>query len=72
MGILAIFLAAALVFFEPASAAVVPDLAAGLASLWQPTLVISLQALWAIVFVIFGKSMVTRAEISFHIHYDRI
>jgi hypothetical protein len=28
--------------------------------------------LWAVVFVQFGKSMVTGAEISFHLHHDRI
>jgi hypothetical protein len=72
MGLLAISFAGALVYFEPASAARVPDLAAGLASVWQPTLVISLQGLWVIVFMIFGKSMVTGAEISFHLRHDRI
>jgi hypothetical protein len=72
MGLLAISFAGALVYFTPASAAIVPDLAAGLASVWQPTLVISLQGLWLIVFVIFGKSMVTGAEISFHLRHDRI
>ncbi len=72
MGLLSIFFASALVYFEPASAAITPDLAAGLESFWQPTLVISLQVLWAIIFVIFGKSMVTGAEISFHLRHDRI
>ena len=72
MGILAVLLAAALVYFVPASAAIVPDLATGLEVVWQPTLVVSLQALWALIFVVFGKSMVTGAEISFHLRHDRI
>jgi hypothetical protein len=72
MGVLAVVLAGALVYLLPASAAVMPDLAAGIESVWQPALVIALQALWVIVFVIFGKSMVTDAEISFHLRRDRI
>jgi hypothetical protein len=72
MGMLAIVLAGALIYFMPISAGLIPDLAAGMEALWQPAVVISLQAVWAIVFVIFGKSMVTGAEISFHLRHDRI
>jgi hypothetical protein len=72
MGILAIVFAAALVNCAPVSAPMVPNLTAGIESLWHPAVVISLQALWIIVFVMFGKSMVTGAEISFHLRNDRI
>jgi hypothetical protein len=72
MSVLAIFLAGALVYLLPAYATVVPNLAAGIQSVWHPALVISLQALWAVVFIVFGKSMVTGAEISFHLRHDRI
>jgi hypothetical protein len=72
MSVLAIFLAGALVYLLPAYATVVPNLAAGIESVWHPALVISLQALWAVVFIVFGKSMVTGAEISFHLRHDRI
>jgi hypothetical protein len=72
MGILAIFFAAALVYCTPLSAPMMPNLAAGIESLWHPAVVISLQTLWIIVFVMFGKSMVTGAEISFHLRNDRI
>jgi hypothetical protein len=48
------------------------ELSAGIETAWQPLVLLSLQALWLIVFVFFGKSMVTGAEISFHLHHDRI
>jgi hypothetical protein len=72
MGILAVFLASVVVFFLPAEPAIQPDLSAGIAAAWHPVVVLFLQALWGIVFVLFGKSMVTGAEISFHLHHDRI
>jgi hypothetical protein len=33
---------------------------------------IALQALWVVVFVMFGKSMVTGAQISLHLRHDRV
>ena len=72
MSLLAIGCAAALGYFAPVSAPLVPNLAAGIERVWHPAVVISLQTLWVIVFMMFGKSMVTGAEISFHLHHDRI
>jgi hypothetical protein len=42
------------------------------ATAWQALVMLSLQALWAVVFVLFGKSMVTGAQSSFHLHHDRV
>jgi hypothetical protein len=72
MSLLAIGYTAALAYLAPAPAPLVPNLAAGIECVWHPAVVISLQALWVIVFVLFGKSMVTGAEISFHLRHDRI
>jgi hypothetical protein len=72
MSILAIPCAAVLAYVTSASATPAPNLAAGIERLWHPAVVISLQALWVVVFVRFGKSMVTGAEISFHLRHDRI
>jgi len=72
MSLLAIGCSAALAYFAPVSAPLVPNLAAGIEGVWHPAVVISLQTLWVIVFVMFGKSMVTGAEISFHLRHDRI
>jgi hypothetical protein len=55
-----------------AEPSVTPDLTAGLEAMWQPATVLSLQGLWLLVFLFFGKSMVTGAEITFHLHHDRI
>jgi hypothetical protein len=54
---------------EPAAA---PDLKLGLQAVWQPAILLTLQALWVVVFVFFGKSLATGAEIEFHLHHDRI
>ena len=72
MSILAIFLAFALLSLLPAELVIAPDLPAGIEAAWHPAVVLFLQGLWAIVFLLFGKSMVTGAEISFHLHHDRI
>lgn len=59
-------------YLFPAIPAVAPSIAAGLKSLWQPSLIIFLQLLWIAVFVYTGKSQVTGAQISFHVIRDRI
>jgi hypothetical protein len=48
------------------------ELSAGIETAWQLLVLLFLQTLWLVVFVFFGKSMVTGAEISFHLHHDRI
>jgi hypothetical protein len=49
-----------------------PYLSEGIEALWQPAIVLFLQALWVLLFLFFGKSMVTDAEISFRLRHDRI
>jgi hypothetical protein len=72
MGVLAILLAFAMLYFLPAEGAPRVDLPAGIEAAWHPAVVLFLQGLWALVFLLFGKSMVTGAEISFHLRHDRI
>jgi hypothetical protein len=72
MGLFAIIFALALSYIVPTETELTADLSAGIETLWQPIVLLSLQALWAVIFVMFGKSMVTGAEISFHLHHDRI
>jgi hypothetical protein len=72
MGILAILLALTLLYVLPAERPITPDLSQGIQAAWRPAVVLFLQGLWAVVFLQFGKSMVTGAEISFHLHHDRI
>jgi hypothetical protein len=52
--------------------AIIPSIAAGLKSLWQPSLIVFLQLLWITVFLYTGKSQVTGSQISFHVIRDRI
>ena len=72
MGILAIVFALALTILLPEDRVTVPELAAGIDAVWRPEVFLLLQAMWAVVFVMFGKSMVTGAHISFHLYHDRI
>ena len=72
MGILAVFLAFALLYLIPGEGGATVDLPAGIEAAWRPAVLLFLQGLWALVFLLFGKSMVTGAEISFHLRHDRI
>jgi hypothetical protein len=72
MGVFAIFFALALNYLVPTDPHLAAELAAGIETAWQPLVLLSLQTLWVVVFLQFGKSMVTGAEISFHLHHDRI
>ncbi len=49
-----------------------PDIAAGLDSLWHPGVLLSLQGLWLLVFICMGRSQVTGASMTFFVHHDRI
>ena len=72
MGLLAILFALAMSYLFPTDESLVAELSAGIETAWQPLVLLSLQTLWVAVFIFFGKSMVTGAEISFHLHHDRI
>ncbi len=72
MAILSVIYAMALPLILPLSPPLSPDLPAGLAALWSPLALISLQALWLGIFILTGRSMVTGAVLSFHVHEDRI
>src|SRR2546429_91566 len=71
MGILAIAFATAITVLMPTERGVAPYLPSGIEAIWHPEVLLLLQALWAVVFIRFGKSMVTSAQISFHLREDR-
>ena len=56
----------------PPEPPVVPDLLFGLAMLWDPDVIVSLQMLWLLIFLYTGRSTVTAAKISFSVLRDRI
>jgi hypothetical protein len=72
MGIGAIVYSVGLISAFDAEPVAAPYLSEGIEALWQPAVVLFLQALWVLVFFFFGKSMVTDAEISFRLRHDRI
>ncbi len=44
----------------------------GLHAVWSPLMILSLQGLWLAIFLFTGRSAVTGATLSFHVHHDRI
>jgi hypothetical protein len=49
-----------------------PDLTAGLASLWDPGVILFLQAVGVTTFLFYGRSTVTGSTLSFHVFKQRI
>lgn len=72
MGILTIPYTLSVPFFFATLPSREPNVLAGLRSLWDPAVVFFLQGLWVVLFVFFGKSMVTGSAISFHVRHDKI
>jgi hypothetical protein len=72
MGVIGVVYAIAAAFFLVHEPAVPPDLRAGLKSLWSPALILFLQGIWMTIFLYTGRSTVTGATISFHVHRERI
>jgi hypothetical protein len=72
MGLAAIPYALTIAWFFAAGAAVRPQLAAGLAVFWHPGVLLALQGLWLVIFIYTGRSAVTGATLSFHVHRERI
>jgi hypothetical protein len=72
MGMIGVAYAVAAACFLAQEQAGLPDLPAGLKSLWNPALILFLQGIWTTIFVYTGRSTVTGATLSFHVHQDRI
>lgn len=72
MSIVAVFYSLSLPFFLDIGLINGPDLTAGLKSVWNPALLIFLQALWVMIFLYVGRSMVTGSTLSIHVIKDRI
>lgn len=72
MGLAAVVYGSLLCLLLPDPALPRPDIGAGLLLLLDPLLVLGLKALWFILFLHFGRSMVTGATLSFEVHHNRI
>ncbi|SHK73389.1 Prolipoprotein diacylglyceryl transferase [Desulfatibacillum alkenivorans DSM 16219] len=72
MMIIAILYTALLPLVFPMGEALKPALALGWKAVWSPIVILAVQALWAALFVYYGKSTVTGGAISFHVMKDHI
>jgi hypothetical protein len=72
MALIGVAGAALMVVLTPATAGLSVDITTGLAALWNPGMLLALQGLWLVIFLYTGRSSVTGAHITFHIHADRI
>lgn len=71
MGLAAIPYALAMAVWFGGGSAARPELAAGLTALWHPGMLLALQGLWLAIFLYTGRSSVTGATLSFHVHHER-
>lgn len=72
MGLAAIPYALTIAWFFAPEIVIRPQLAAGFDFFWHPGVLLALQALWLLIFVYTGRSTVTGATLSFHVHRERI
>jgi prolipoprotein diacylglyceryltransferase len=72
MGLAAIVYGSLLCLLLPEPSLPLPDIASGLVLLLDPLLLLGLKALWFILFLHFGRSMVTGATLSFEVRHNRI
>ncbi|MCE1224854.1 MAG: prolipoprotein diacylglyceryl transferase [Geobacteraceae bacterium] len=72
MGVIGVLYAFAMVWLLGGDASAPAQLTTGLKTLWSPALILFLQGIWCVIFYYTGRSTVTGATLSFHIHHDRI
>lgn len=72
MGIAGIIYGSVAIFLAPATHLPQPDISSGVTALWHPAAIILLQALWLGIFLYTGRSTVTGAIVTFHVHRERI
>lgn len=72
MGLAAIPYAMIMPWIFPEQLAAVPDLVLGLQQTWRPGVLLVLQGLWLFIFIFTGRSEVTGATVSFHVHHERV
>lgn len=72
MGIIGLVYAFGVAWLMGPEISVPARLATGLQTLWSPALILFLQGIWCCIFFYTGRSTVTGAKLSFHVHADRI
>lgn len=72
MGIIAFVYTLFITFFFQNFSPAKPDIMMGLDNLWNPSVIVSLQIFWIIIFLFTGRSQVTGSTISFHVVKEKI
>ncbi len=70
--LIAIGLGIGFTFVFDNGSAISPDVNMGLNGLWNPMVLLLLQALWIGIFLYMGRSSITGSSISFHVHKDLV
>jgi hypothetical protein len=71
MGVAGFLYGTVTIFLSPAAHLSQPDVSGGIVAMWHTGAIIFLQALWLSIFFYTGRSYVTGATLSFHIHQER-
>ncbi|HHD63610.1 MAG TPA: prolipoprotein diacylglyceryl transferase [Desulfobulbaceae bacterium] len=69
---LAVLYSLLLVFLVPERPLIPISIITGLRALWDPAVIVSLQIMWLLIFLYFGRSQVTAATLSFSVVRERI
>ncbi len=72
MGLVSVLYVVALCLLAESTMLVTPDIGRGLGILWDPAVILGLQALWLVFFCIFGRSTVTTSVVSFDLLKEHI
>jgi len=72
MALLSILYVFLLLAFFPAAKAGIPNLVAGLITLWDPTVILFFELLWITAFIHTGRSQVTGATVRLHVVKEKI
>lgn len=72
MALISVVYALGAISWFPSQISIMPNLVRGLSSLWNPGAILFLQMLWIGTFIYYGRSLVTRAQLSFHVREEYI
>lgn len=72
MGVIGVVYMMVVMFYLPAPQSASPDVLFGLHSLWNPAVILGIQALWLIFFFAFGRSTVTSSNVRIELIRENI
>lgn len=72
MGMISVVAMVLATLLLPSSDYIDPNVVTGLGVLWNPSLILAMQVLWLVFFLVFGRSTVTTATVSFDLIHKHI